>query len=114
MNNDNLVLAEAYYLAMGEKNIEKVEKCLHPNVKFTTPLGKIEGKEQLLEAARGFTSFFKTLTIRTKFGSGDQAVIVYDLEAPFGHLPTAALMTFKENLISKIELFYDARPFEKK
>ena len=34
--------------------------------------------------------------------------------APIGMIQTAALMTFKDGLIARIELFYDARPFEKK
>jgi hypothetical protein len=41
------------------------------------------------------------------------AVIVYDLECqpPVNVFSAVALLTFKNNLISKIELFYDARPF---
>ena len=31
---------------------------------------------------------------------------------PIGKLRAAVLMEFKDQLISKIELFYDGRPFE--
>jgi hypothetical protein len=116
MNKNNAAIAEAYYTGMGEKNISVIEKYLHSDVQFVTPLGSTQGKEALLEAARKFTSFFKSLKIRAKFGSEDQAMIVYDVEfpAPVGKTPTAALMTFREGLISKIELIYDARPLEAK
>jgi hypothetical protein len=33
---------------------------------------------------------------------------------PIGKLRAAVLMEFTDQLISKIELFYDGRPFEKK
>ena len=74
------------------------------------------GKETVLEAAKGFTNLFKTLTIRTKLSSEDQAMIVYDLDcsAPIGNIRVAALFSFQDKLIAKIELFFDARSFEQK
>ncbi len=116
MENNNTAIAETFYTAMGEKNVEAMEKYIHPEIQFSTPLVAIKGKEDYLEAVANFTAFFKTLTIRAKFGEGDQAMVVYDLDypAPIGKLPAAALMTFQKELIVKIELFYDARPFEKK
>lgn len=116
MAQNNLLIAEAYYTALGEKRIDALEKHLHPDVQFIGPLAKSTGKEALLEATKKFATFFKTLTIRSKLGSENQAVIVYDLEfpPPIGSLSSVALMTFKEGLITKIELFYDARPFESK
>jgi hypothetical protein len=55
----------------------------------------------------------KALHLRAGFASGDQAMLVYDLEFqdPIGSCPTANLMTFQDGLIRTIELFYDARPF---
>lgn len=115
MNKNNEAIAEAYYTAMGEKNIAGTEKHLHPDVQFSSPLGKMMGKEAVLDAIKKFTTLFKTLTIRAKFGSENQATIIYDLECsePIGKLSAAALMTFKDGLIVKIELFFDARPFDK-
>lgn len=116
MSQSNIMIAEAYYKAMGEKNVAAVGKYLHPDVQFVAPLGKMSSKEAVLEGAKKFTNLFKTLKIRSKFGSEDQAMVVYDLEcpAPIGNFSTAVLMTFREGLISKIELFFDARPFETK
>jgi len=115
MNQNNATIAKAFYTSMSEKNIETMEKLVHPNVQFTAPLAKLQGKEAYLEALKGFTAFFKTLTIRALFGEGDQAVLIYDVDfsAPIGKVPSVALMTFQEGLIIRIELFYDARPFDK-
>jgi hypothetical protein len=102
-------------MAMAEKNIAGMEKYLHPDVHFISPLAEKDGKAAYLDAAKNLMSFFKTLTIRTTFGSDDQAMVVYDFDfpAPIGHVRTAGLMTFQDGLITKIELFFDARPFEK-
>ena len=115
MNKTNVALAEAYYTAMGEKNVTDMEKYLHPDVRFIGPLAKITGKEELLSAAKNFIALFKTLTIRALFGSENQAMLAYDLDCPppIGKLPVAALLTFQEGLIIEIELFVDGRPFER-
>lgn len=109
-------IIEEYYKAVGNKNFEKIEKLLHPDVQFIAPLAKIKGKEAVLEATKKFTTLFKTLNIRAKFGSSNKAMVVYDLDCPepIGLFSSSALMTFENGLIKKIELFYDARPFDKR
>ncbi len=116
MLEKNVMIAEAYCKALGDKDINRMEQYLHPDVRFIGPMAETTGKEALLGAAKAISSLFKTLTIRAKFGQGDQAMLVYDLEfpMPIGISRGANLMTFKEGLISCIELFYDARPCEKK
>jgi hypothetical protein len=110
---DPVSTAVAYYTALGQKNLEEVTKYLHPDIQFIDPQEKIMGKEAVLQAAQGFTSIFKTLTIQAKFGSEDQAMIVYDVEIPgfAKNLHAASLLSFKEGLISKIDLIYDTRCF---
>jgi hypothetical protein len=103
--------AVAYYTALGNKNIETVKEYIHPNIEFTDPQEKLVGKEAFLKAAKGFSAIFKTLTIQAKFGSENQAVIVYDLDIPSlaKHLRAVSLLSFEDGLISKIELIYDTR-----
>jgi len=108
---DTVTTAVAYYTALGKKNLEEVKKYLHPDIQFSDPQEKVIGKEAVLKAAQGFTNIFKTLTIHAKFGSEDQAMIVYDVEIPnfSKNLRAASLLSFQEGLISKIELIYDTR-----
>lgn len=110
---DTVATAVAYYTALGNKNIEEVKKYLHPDIQFSDPQEQASGKETVLKAAQGFMGIFKTLIIRAKFGSEDQAMIVYDVEIPnFAKtLRAASLLSFREGLISKIELIYDTRCF---
>lgn len=113
MKTDTKVIGAAYYTALGEKNIEAVKKYLHPDIQFTDPQEKVIGKEAVLKAAEGFMGIFKSITIRSKFGSEDQAMIVYEVEIPgfAKKLQAASLLSFREGLISKIELFYDSKVF---
>ena len=107
--------AVAYYTALGNKNIEEVKKYLHPNIQFKDPQETVIGKDVVLKAAQRFMGMFKTLTILSKFGSEDQAMIIYDVEIHnFAKaLRAASLLSFKEGLISKIELIYDTGCFIK-
>jgi hypothetical protein len=115
MDTTSATIAKTYYTAVSKKNIENVEKYLHPNIQFISPLAELTGKEAFIEATKKYIAFFNTLKIRTVCGSTDQAMVVYDVDLPsLGKLPTAVLMTFQEELITKIELFFDARRFEKK
>ncbi len=116
MSCDLLTIGEAYYTAVGKKNVAEIEKYLHPDANLTGPLASISGRHAILEATKHFTSMFNTLTIRAKFRSENQAMIVYELDipGPIGNFPGASLMTFQEGKIIKIQLFYDGRPFEMK
>lgn len=111
MKTDTKAIGAAYYKALGEKNIEAVKKYLHPDIQFTDPQEKVIGREAVLQAAKGFMGVFKSLSIRAKFGSEDQAMIVYEVEIPglTKKLQAASLLSFQEELISKIELFYDSK-----
>lgn len=111
----NVTTAEAYYEAMNDKDLAGVARHLHPDVRFVGPMADLVGKEAVLEAAKRFVTLIKSLRVRAKFGSDDMTMLAYDVDfgEPIGICRTAVLMTFKEGLIASIELFYDARPFEK-
>jgi hypothetical protein len=114
--SDTITTATSYYQAFNKKDIVEIEKYLHQNVLFITPLGTVQGKENLVETIKQFFNFFNALTIRTVLGSENQAMVAYDVEfpEPIGMVRSAALMDFKEGLIARIELFYDARSFPKR
>ena len=111
----NVNIAEVYYTAIAAKNITPVEKYLHNNVQLIGPFGITAGKAAVIETVKKFASFFENLTIRTKVGSENQVVIIYDVKfsEPASNARSASLMTFEDGLIKNIELFFDARPFVK-
>jgi hypothetical protein len=113
---DTTAIAVAYYTALGKKNLEEVKRYLHPHIHFSDPQEQVIGKEAVLKAATGFSAIFKSLTIRAKFGSENEAVIIYDVEIPNFAKPlrAASHLSFQDGLISKIDLIYDTRCFMEK
>jgi hypothetical protein len=111
----NLASAEAYYLAMKHNDAENLAKYLHQDVRVITPLGETAGKVFVVEAARKLMAHIMDIEIKARFSSGEQALLIYDLDCsePIGTCRTAALMTFKDGLIIRNELFFDPRPFVK-
>ena len=116
MSVSNLNIAESYYAAMNNKDLNEIAVYLHPKVRFLGPLAQLEGKEAVLESAKGFLGIVDSVKMRTKTAFSNQAILAYDLNCvqPIGTIRVAALMTFEDNLISVIELFFDARVFDKK
>ncbi len=112
--SQNITIARDYYTAVNNKDLATVAKCLHPNIHFISPFANIVGKEPMLQAVEGFMTLFNTLTIQTVCDSETNVMLVYDLDcpAPIGLLRTAVLMHFKDNLIVRLELFFDPRPFQ--
>jgi hypothetical protein len=115
MIKDNAGIAKAFYTSMSEKNVVGLEQYLHDDIEFIAPLAKTYGKEAYIENAKKFMGFFSSLAIRTVCDSNHEATVVYDLNFPesIGSVPTVALMNLNDGLITRIELFYDARPFER-
>ncbi len=113
MNINHAARADEYYTLVGEKNAEGIKKYFDPEVQFQSPLATLKGKDAVIEATCNFMHSFKSLKIRAKFGAGDQAMIVYDTDIPgiAKSFPGASLLTFRDGLIIKIELFFDASRF---
>ena len=114
MVKNNIDAALAYYKAMNERNFSQVETYFDPNIQFATPLAQLAGKEAVLGAIKGFMSVAKHVTIKEEFSAGDKVVLIYEVEfpAPIGMIPSVTHMTFHNGLITRIRLYYDARPFD--
>lgn len=113
---ENLNIAMSYYNAMLDKDFDTLASFLSNDVHLISPLAEIQGKEEVLHAAQNFGGMLLNIQIRSRFSSNTQVMIAYDMTArePIGTFRAAVLMDFKNKKISKIELFYDARPFERK
>lgn len=114
--NEYLKSGESYYKAMLAKDFDKMASFLHEEVVFIGPLAEMKGKESVVVAAKNLSQILKDIEFRSRFSSGKQIMFAYDFlfPEPIGKLRSAVLMEFTDQLISKIELFYDGRPFEKK
>ncbi|MEC7840114.1 MAG: nuclear transport factor 2 family protein [Chlamydiota bacterium] len=113
MQENNIKLAVSYYTSIGKKNLEKFTNLLHPDVNFFAPIANLVGKDAVIEATEHFMNMISSLEIRAKFGSEEQALIIYDIFIPklAKKISGASLINIKENLITRIELFYDGSLF---
>ena len=116
MTQRNVASAEAYYKAMGDQDLAGMARHLHPDVRLVTPMEELTGKAAVLAAVKPLLNLIKSIKVHAKFGSEDQAMLTYDMEfsPPIGVTRAAVLMTFKDSLIARSELFFDPRPFVKK
>jgi ketosteroid isomerase-like protein len=112
---ENVSSAEAYYRAINDKDAAGVAGHLHPDIQFIGPMATLAGKDAVLEAAKRFMSLIREIRIRARCGSEDEVMLTYDGDfgEPIGICRTAVWMTFKDDLIGRMELFFDARPFER-
>ena len=113
INNTNIMIAEKYYRAMAAKDFAVMNVCLHPNVNFISPLVKMSGKEAVMDSAKKLSLRLESIQIRAKFSAENQVMLAYDfiLPEPINTLRAAVLMEISDELITKIELFFDARLF---
>ena len=111
--NNNLKTAASYYQAMLTRDFDQMAGYLHDQVRLIGPLAEIDGKESVVCAAKNLGAMLKEIHIRSRFARENQIMFAYDMVVPepIGKFRAAVCMEFTHGLISKIELFYDARPF---
>jgi hypothetical protein len=114
MIGKNVASAVAYYEAMADKDIPGMARYLHADVQLVTPMEELRGKEAVAGAAKQLLNLVKSIKVHAKSASEEQAMLTYDMSVaePLGVCRTAALMTFKDGLIVRDELFFDASPFK--
>lgn len=107
--------AVEYYHAIGNRDVPGFTKFLDPHVEFYSPLASLKGKEAVTQTTTNFMNAITSLRIRCAFDSKDQAMVVYDVDIPglANTFPGASLLTFRNHLIVRVELFHDASLFKK-
>jgi ketosteroid isomerase-like protein len=111
----NLYIAQQYYNSLIAKDFETMSSYLDDTIYFISPLTKLQGKEAVISAAQELAEKLDKINIRAQFEQGDEIMMAYDFiftKLNFT-LRVAVLMNFQNSLITKIELFFDTRPFEK-
>ena len=112
----NLERVIAYYDAMLAKDFDVMGRYLHDDVEFIGPLAERKGKDAVVSAAEKLSQILDKIEIRSKFENGNQIMLAYDFLFPSLNLNlrSAGLINFKKDLIVRIEVFYDGRPFQQK
>src|ERR1700678_1803367 len=105
----------AYDKAMNDRDVPRMARYLHPDVPLVIPMEHLTGKEAVLEATKKLSTHIQSIKMHAKFGSEEQEMVSYDMtfDEPIGVCRAAALMTFKDGLIARNEVFFATRPFDK-
>ena len=115
MESNLLNISEAYLQAWNDKDVDQIARYVHPDVRFVGPMSQTTGKDAFLQGAKRMFGLLQEIKVQSKFASDSQAIFTYDFVCaqPIGVCRTAELITFTDGLISGVEIFFDARPFEK-
>ncbi len=111
--DQNLASALAYVRGLERKDLQEIARHLHPEVHYRAPIATLDGKAQVVEAAKRFSASLDGITIRSRFAAGDQVMLAYELAfaGPIGVQHAAQLMTFRDGLIAEVRAYFDPRPF---
>jgi hypothetical protein len=110
-----LELVERYFSAWQGKNSMALAALIHPEIHVWSPLAEFSGRKNFLTMVERLFPLLENVRLRSTWVSHLQGMATYDfvLQPPIGSIRTAALMTFDGGLICSVELFFDARPFER-
>ncbi len=108
-------LAASYVDAWKRKDFGAIRRHLAPSVHLKGPMMEATGITPVGDSIERILPMLQEFDLRAIFITGVQAMLAYDFicPSPIGRCRTAELVTFSDGLIKEIELFYDARPFER-
>lgn len=74
-----LSIARTYHRAWTGKDFEQAGRCLAEDLRTDTPIKTYHGKEDFLEALRGFGQVVEHVAILAEFCKDDEVLLLYDL-----------------------------------
>jgi limonene-1,2-epoxide hydrolase len=85
---------------------------------FTTPIKRVTGKGEYLEATKRFFSMIKALEIKGVVVDGDRACVLtrYELQppgAPVFECHVAEVFEVQDGKIKSLDIYFDSAPFQK-
>ena len=115
MNANVLEIGEAYLKALDRKDVQTIISLVDLDIRFKTPVEESFTRDDFIMSVRRMLINLRGVHITAKFSSGEQAIFTYEMNfnEPVGIVKTASIMAFAGDKIKDIEVFFDARPFER-
>jgi ketosteroid isomerase-like protein len=106
-------LAVRYIELVGEKQYDGVAELLAPDVSFKGPFTTVNSSDAFIASLRHMAPVWERNSIRAAFSEGDQACVIYDFvsNTQTGAVPCIELLTFNDEKIQSVELFFDRAAF---
>ena len=114
MREDPKSLALAYMDAISNKELDKVEALLAPDLKFVGPSMARSTASDFIAALKRLAAIHVRNEVKRLFADGDEVCIIYDFvtDSPAGALPTIEWLHFERGRIRSINLYYDRVPWK--
>lgn len=111
MNKSNLEYAKQYYDWIVKKDLNNINNLLHDAIEFVGPMCAIKGKAEVFSAISGYANIVENIEIIENFSNADKVMLTYILTFQKQKSRAAVMLTFTNNLIKKLDLYYDPTPF---
>ena len=110
--SEALAVARRYHGAWTGKDFEAAGRRLSESLKTDTPVKTYKGKDDFLEAVRGFGQIVTRVEMLAEFGDEEQALLLYDLDlVQIGKLRIAEHFIVRNGFITLIRHVHDTAPF---
>jgi ketosteroid isomerase-like protein len=106
-------LVAQYIEAVGAKDYDAVSRYLSPDLSFKGPFMQSESADAFIASLKRMAPIWEANRIREVFAEGDRACVIYDFvsNTEAGAMPCIELLTFRDDRIASIELFFDRAQF---
>jgi hypothetical protein len=104
-------VAEAYFQAWTDKDIEQVRPLLHDDVDFAGALGATQGAVATLHGLEGMFAMTERVKVIKRWVDGPDVLTWFELRtAGAGPLPVVNWSHVSEGRIARIRVTFDPRP----
>jgi limonene-1,2-epoxide hydrolase len=111
--NNAREVVDRYFTALTMKDFVTMRSLLDDDVTFVGPLGTTDNAEQYIDALTRVTTSMVDIRRHALFADGEDVCQIYDLtlSAPDATLPVAQWLKVRDNRITAVRLYFDARPY---
>ena len=103
-----LDVARAYHHAWTAHNFDAARRLLAADLATDVPINTYASRDDFAAAVASFGSLAEHVDLLAEFGSGNQALLLYDMHTqPFGRLRVAEHFTVSGGLIQRIRHVHD-------
>jgi len=103
-----LDVARAYHRAWTAHDFEAARRVLAADLATDVPVNTYAGRDDFAAAVASFGALAKHVDLLAEFGSGNQALLLYDMHTqPYGRFGVAEHFTVSGDLIQRIRHVHD-------
>ena len=104
-------VAEAYFRAWENNDIERVRPLLHPDVDFAGALGSTRGAEETLKGLAGMFAMTRQVKVIKRWTDGPDVLTWFELStSAAGPVPVVNWSHVEDGVITRIRVTFDPRP----